>query len=64
MNWLTGPSRIDTDALERETGFGCGWFLVLGAALIVLGALAFLNLPPAGTVSVYAVGVVMVIGSI
>ena len=57
------PSRIDTDALERETGFGWGWFIVLGGALIVLGALAFLNLPPAGTVSVYAVGVVMVIGA-
>ena len=63
MNRLTSPSRIDTDALERETGFGWGWFMVLGAALIVLGALAFLNLPPADTVSVYAVGVVMVIGA-
>ena len=63
MNRLTSPSRIDTDALERETGFGWGWFIVLGAALIVLGALAFLNLPPAGTVSVYAVGVLMVIGA-
>ena len=63
MTRLTSPSRIDTDALERETGFGWGWFMVLGAALVVLGALAFLNLPPAGTVSVYAVGVVMVIGA-
>ena len=64
MNRLTSPSRIDTDALERATGFGWGWFIVLGAALIVLGALALLNLPPAGTVSVYAVGVLMVIGAI
>ena len=64
MNRLTSPSRIDTDALERETGFGWGWFIVLGAALIVLGSLAFLNLQPAGTVSVYAVGVVMVIGAL
>ena len=63
MNRLTTGSRIDTDALERETGFGWGWFTVLGAALIVLGALAFLNLPPAGAVSVYAVGIVMVIGA-
>ena len=63
MNRLTTSSRIDTDALERETGFGWGWFTVLGAALIVLGALAFLNLPPAGTVSVYAVGILMVIGA-
>jgi uncharacterized membrane protein HdeD (DUF308 family) len=63
MKTPTNPSRIDTDALERETGFGCGWFIVLGAALIVLGALAFLNLPPAGTASLYAVGVVMVTGA-
>ena len=63
MKGLTNAPRIDTDALERETGFGWGWFIVLGAALTVLGALAFLNLPPAGTVSVYAVGVVMVIGA-
>lgn len=64
MTRLTRPSRIETDALERETGFGWGWFTVLGATLIVLGALAFLNLPPVGTVSVYAVGVVMVIGAL
>jgi uncharacterized membrane protein HdeD (DUF308 family) len=63
MNRPTNLSRIDIDALERETGFGWGWFIVLGAALIVLGALAFLSLPSAGTVSVYAVGVVMVIGA-
>ena len=63
MSRPTSPTRIDTDALERETGFGWGWFIVLGAALIVLGALAFLNLPPAGTASLYAVGVVMVIGA-
>ena len=64
MNWLTTSSRIDTDALERETGFGWGWFIVLGATLIVLGALAFLNLPLVGTVSVFAVGVLMVIGAL
>lgn len=63
MDKPTTLSRIDTDALERETGFGWGWFMVLGAALIVLGALAVLSLPPAGTVSVYAVGVVMLIGA-
>jgi uncharacterized membrane protein HdeD (DUF308 family) len=61
---MTSPSRIDTDALERETGFGWGWLIVLGTALVVLGAIAFLNVPPAGTVSVYVVGVVMVIGAL
>ena len=64
MTRLTSSSRIDTDALERETGFGWGWFVVLGATLVVLGLLALLNVPPAGTVSVYAVGVVMVIGAL
>lgn len=64
MNRPTILSPIATDALERETGFGWGWFIVLGAGLVILGALAFLNLPPAGTVSVYAVGVVMVIGAL
>ena len=63
MNRLTTPSRVDTDALERETGFGWGWFVVLGATLIVLGALAFLSLAAAGIVSVYAVGIVMLIGA-
>ena len=63
MDTPTTLSRIDTDALERETGFGWGWFMVLGVTLIVLGALALLSLPPAGTVSVYAVGVVMLIGA-
>jgi uncharacterized membrane protein HdeD (DUF308 family) len=55
---------MDTDALERETGFGWGWFMVLGWMLVVLGALAFFNLPPTGTVSVYVAGVVMVIGAL
>ncbi len=64
MNRLTTPSRIDSDGVERETGFGWGWFMVLGAALIVLGALALLSLAAAGSVSVYAVGIVMVIGAV
>lgn len=63
MNAPTGPSGVGTDALERDTGFGWGWFTVLGATLVVLGALALLNLPPAATGSVRAVGLVMVIGA-
>ena len=63
MSKLATPSRIDTDALEREEGFGWGWFMVPGAALIVLGVLAFLDLPPAGTVSLYAVGFLMLMGA-
>lgn len=63
MHRLTTPSRIDTDVLERETGFGWDWFMVLGAVLIVLGALAFLTLPPADAASVYAIGIFMLIGA-
>jgi uncharacterized membrane protein HdeD (DUF308 family) len=49
-------SRIDLEALERQTGFGWTWFIALGIALITLGGLAFVNLPAATTVTVYAVG--------
>ena len=49
----------DIDALERKDGFGWGWLLVIGASLVVLGTLALLSLPSAGTVSVQAVGIVM-----
>ena len=63
MNRLTTSHGTDTYALERKKGFGWGWLLVIGAALVVLGLLAFLNLPSAGTVSVHAVGIVMVIGA-
>ena len=63
MNRLTTSSRIDTDALERENGFRMGLVHSPRGGAHRLGALAFLNLPPAGTVSVYAVGIVMVIGA-
>ena len=57
------PSRIDTEALERETGFGWGWFVTLGVTLVVLGAVAFLTLPPTGAPSVFAVGILMAVGA-
>ena len=44
-------------------GFGWGWFTVLGTTLMVLGALAFLGLPPAGDTSVSAIGMFMLIGA-
>src|SRR5215831_17724843 len=64
MNKLTTRSRVDTDALERETGSELASFILLGVALSVLGAFAFLNLPPTGTVSVYGVGIAMLIGAL
>jgi len=63
MNRVTTPSRLDAEVLERETGFGWGWFIVLGAALVVLGALALLDLPPADAASVHGVGMFMLIGA-
>jgi uncharacterized membrane protein HdeD (DUF308 family) len=63
MNRLTTLSPIDTAMPEHKTGSGWAWLIVLGVALIVLGAFAFLNLPPAGAVSLYAVGILMLIGA-
>jgi uncharacterized membrane protein HdeD (DUF308 family) len=63
MKRLTAP-HIDINALERETGFGWVWFVFLGIASIILGALAFLNLLVGSPVSLYAVGIVMLIGAL
>lgn len=49
---------------RQEIGSSWGWFVALGVLFIVLGAIAFSNLPAATTVSVYAVGVLMLIGAI
>ena len=57
-------SDIDFDALERETGFGWGWFAALGLVLLALGMFAFLNLPGAATtVSLNVVGMLMLGGA-
>jgi len=62
MKKLTA-SRIDLDALERETGFGGTWFIALGIALMTLGGLAFANLPEAAAVSAQFVGILMLIAA-
>lgn len=49
---------------RREIGSSWGWFVALGVLLIVLGVIAFSNLPAATTASVYAVGILMLIGAI
>ena len=57
-------SDIDFNALERETGFGWGWFTALGLALFGLGTFALVSLPPAATtVSLNVVGMLMLIGA-
>jgi uncharacterized membrane protein HdeD (DUF308 family) len=61
MTTLTSPHT--GTAAGREIGSGWGWFVALGVALIVLGGLAFANLPTATAVSVYTIGILMLIGS-
>ncbi|HUJ01235.1 MAG TPA: HdeD family acid-resistance protein [Usitatibacter sp.] len=62
MTTLTGFN-LELAETRRELGSHWGWFTGLGIGLIVLGVLAFLNLPAATTVSVYAVGVFMLIAA-
>lgn len=57
-------SDIDIKAVERETGFGWGWFVVLGVVLLGLGVVAFLNLPAGPALSLGAFGVFMLIGAV
>ena len=47
-----------------EIGSSWGWFVALGVLFIVLGVIAFSNLPAATTASVYAIGILMLIGAI
>jgi len=47
----------------KPKGSGAGWLIALGVALIALGALAFFNLPAATEVSVYAIGILMVVAA-
>ena len=56
-------SRIDLEALERETGLGSNWFIALGIGLITLGGLAFANLPEAAEASVNVVGIFMLVAA-
>lgn len=47
------------DSARREIGSQWGWFTALGVGLVLLGLLAFYNLPTATRVSVYAIGILM-----
>lgn len=64
VNEPRAAAGLDTEVLERETGFGWGWFVVLGAALVVLGLLASVDVRPADNASVYAIGVFMLTGAL
>jgi uncharacterized membrane protein HdeD (DUF308 family) len=56
-------TRSDFDAAKHELRSAWGWLIGLGAVLIGLGAIAFYNLHAATTVSVYAIGVLMLLGA-
>lgn len=60
MTTLTGTG---IDGARRDIGSQWGWFLAMGVALVVLGVLAFFNLPTATKVSVYTIGILMLLGA-
>lgn len=57
-------SSFDLGSIRAELGSKWGWFVALGLAFLVLGALAFWNLFTATVVSVVFVGVMMTIGAV
>ncbi len=61
MAELTAP---ESHHVRREVGSRWAWITLLGAGLIVLGVLAFLNLPMATVASVYIIGILMLAGAI
>lgn len=56
------PGSFDT--LRSEIRDKWGWFVALGAAFVVLGIVAFLNLFVATVASVYFIGILMIIGGV
>lgn len=49
---------------KGEIGSAWGWLVALGVLFVALGILAFANLPAATAASVYAVGILMLIGAL
>lgn len=60
---MTTLSGSGVDNVRREIGSYWGWFTAMGVALVVLGVLAFFNLPTATKVSVYTIGILMLLGA-
>jgi uncharacterized membrane protein HdeD (DUF308 family) len=56
-------SGSDPHGTKQGVGSVWGWFVGLGMLLVVLGALAFFNLPTADMVPAYTVGIVMLVGA-
>ncbi|MGH9795788.1 MAG: HdeD family acid-resistance protein [Candidatus Acidiferrales bacterium] len=57
-------SSFEMGSILAELGSRWGWFVALGVAFLVLGALAFWNLFTATVVSVLFVGIMMIIGAV
>jgi uncharacterized membrane protein HdeD (DUF308 family) len=60
MSDATHPRGLAPDGLQAHRG----WFVALGALLLVLGVVASLNLVLATVATIYYVGVLMIVGGI
>ncbi|MFQ3715585.1 HdeD family acid-resistance protein [Brucella melitensis] len=60
----TAHNNFDRPSLPHELSSKWGWFVALGVALLILGGIAFGNLFLATVVSVYYVGLMMLIAGI
>lgn len=60
----TTQSNFNLQNLPKEFSNKWGWFVALGVALLILGGIAFGNLVLATVVSVYYVGIMMLVAGI
>ncbi|MBC2886242.1 HdeD family acid-resistance protein [Ochrobactrum sp. CM-21-5] len=60
----TAHNDFDRPTLPAELSSKWGWFVALGIAMLILGAIAFGNLVLATVVSVYYVGLMMLIAGV
>lgn len=63
---MARPATFDMAQPVTRTGIGSnwGWWVALGVALLVVGGIALMNLLTATAVSVFFVGVMMIVGGI
>lgn len=59
-----GQETIEIMDVGRELGAKWGWFVALGAVLVAFGVLALGNLIASTIVTVYYVGIIMVLGAL
>ncbi|HVO89055.1 MAG TPA: DUF308 domain-containing protein, partial [Casimicrobiaceae bacterium] len=61
---MTTVARFEINSMQPHIGSKWRWFIALGVVLVIVGALAFFNLPAATTASVYLIGIFMFIGAL